>query len=118
MRIAREEIFGPVLSVLKWKDEDEVVQTANSVDVGLTASIWTRSLDMALKTARRIQSGYVWINGVGAHYPAAPFGGYKNSGVGREEALGGALELHRRKGDPHCLIAVMTCLLVMGVDRP
>lgn len=87
MRVAREEVFGPVLSVLKWKDEDEVFDIANSVQVGLTASIWTENVTTAIKAARRIQSGYIWVNGASGHYPATPFGGYKNSGVGREEGF-------------------------------
>jgi acyl-CoA reductase-like NAD-dependent aldehyde dehydrogenase len=86
MRIAREEIFGPVLSVLTWSDVDEVIEVANSLDVGLTASVWTNDLNTAIKTAQRIQSGYIGINGLG-HYTAMPFGGYKNSGIGREEDL-------------------------------
>ena len=87
MRIAREEIFGPVLSVLKWKSLGELLEMTNAVDLGLTASIWTNDLNTALKTARWIQSGYIWINGVSGHYPATPFGGYKNSGIGREESI-------------------------------
>jgi len=84
MRIAREEIFGPIISVLKWKDPEEVYQLANSLEVGLTASIFTRDLNTAVTAAKRIQAGYIWINQTAAHYPATPFGGYKNSGIGRE----------------------------------
>lgn len=87
MRIFKEEIFGPVLSIIRWSDDDEVVRMANDVDYGLTASIWTQDLKRALVTARRIQAGYVWINGVSRHYKAVPFGGVKNSGIGREESL-------------------------------
>lgn len=87
MRIAREEIFGPVLSVLRWSNEDEVVAMANSVEYGLTGAVWTNDITKALRTARRLQSGYLWINGVGTHVRAVPFGGYKNSGVGRERGL-------------------------------
>jgi acyl-CoA reductase-like NAD-dependent aldehyde dehydrogenase len=87
MRIAREEIFGPVLSVFKWKHIDEAVEIANSVEYGLTGAIWTKDLNSALTTARRIQSGYIWINGVSAHYKGMPFGGFKNSGTGREEGI-------------------------------
>ena len=87
MRIAREEVFGPVLSVLKWRDMDEVVAMANAVDYGLTASIWTRDLDRALHLARAVQAGYVWINGTGTHFRNVPHGGFKNSGTGREEGL-------------------------------
>ena len=85
MRIAREEIFGPVLSVMKWKDLDELKEIANSVEYGLTGAIWTRDIYAAIRTAGWLQTGYIWINGVAAHYPAMPFGGHKNSGTGREE---------------------------------
>ena len=87
MRVAREEIFGPVLSILRWREVDEVVAKANALDYGLTAAVWTNDLTVAMQTARRIQSGYVWVNGVGAHVRAMPYGGYKNSGVGRERGL-------------------------------
>jgi betaine-aldehyde dehydrogenase len=87
MRIAKEEIFGPVLSVLRWKTPDEALAIANSTEYGLTASIWTNDLKMALRTAKKVESGYVWINGFSTHYRGTPFGGLKNSGTGREEGL-------------------------------
>jgi len=87
MRIAREEIFGPVLSVLRWRDEDEMIAVANDVELGLTGAIWTRDVSIALRTARRLQAGYLWINGVATNPRAVPFGGYKNSGTGRERGL-------------------------------
>jgi betaine-aldehyde dehydrogenase len=83
----REEIFGPVLVALPFDDYDEVVRRANSTNYGLTASVWTTSLDRALSAARDIEAGYVWVNGSGAHVPGAPFGGYKDSGIGREEDI-------------------------------
>jgi len=86
-RIAREEIFGPVLSVLRWSDVDEVVKMANSVEYGLTAAVWTRDISQAMNTALRLETGYVWINGINAHVRAMPYGGYKNSGVGRERGI-------------------------------
>lgn len=88
MRIAREEVFGPVLSVLRWSDEDELFTAVNGVEYGLTGSVWTRSLARAHAAAARIEAGYIWINGAGPHYLSAPFGGYKMSGVGREEHIG------------------------------
>jgi acyl-CoA reductase-like NAD-dependent aldehyde dehydrogenase len=91
MRIAREEIFGPVLSVFKWKDIDQCLEAANSVEYGLTGAVWTNNLQTAIKTAMRVQSGYVWINGTSAHFKGTPFGGFRNSGIGREEATD---ELH------------------------
>ncbi len=97
MRIATEEIFGPVLSVFKWSDEDEVIEIANSVEYGLSGAVWSKDLSTALRTAQRIKSGYIWVNGVGAHYPAVPFGGFKNSGTGREEAIDDLLSYTEEK---------------------
>jgi len=87
MRIAREEIFGPVLSVFKWSDEDKMLAEVNAVEYGLTASIWTNDLSTAHRTAAAVQSGFVWINEVSKHFLGAPFGGFKQSGVGREECF-------------------------------
>ena len=87
MRIAREEVFGPVLSVLRWSDTEEVIEMANSTEYGLTAGIWTNDVTTAMRTARRIESGCVWINGGGRHFMSTGFAGYKNSGIGREECL-------------------------------
>jgi acyl-CoA reductase-like NAD-dependent aldehyde dehydrogenase len=97
MRLAREEVFGPVLSVFKWDDIDDALAIGNSLEFGLSGAVWTRDISAALNTARRIQSGYVWINGVGPHYPAVPFGGYKNSGTGREEGLDDLLSYTEEK---------------------
>jgi acyl-CoA reductase-like NAD-dependent aldehyde dehydrogenase len=87
MRIFREEIFGPVLSVSRWSDRDDIVELANSVEYGLTAAIWTSDLTAGLRAARDVKAGYVWLNGVSRHYPGCSFGGFKNSGIGREEGL-------------------------------
>ena len=92
MRLAREEVFGPVMSVFKWDDEDILFEQVNGVDFGLTGSIWTRSLDNAHRAAKRIQTGYVWINNSSQHFMGAPFGGIKNSGIGREECFAELLE--------------------------
>src|SRR6478735_5211840 len=86
-RIAREEIFGPVLGVFKWRDEAKMLATANAVEYGLTASIWTNDLNTAHRTALTVQAGYVWINEVSKHFLGAPFGGFKQSGLGREECF-------------------------------
>ncbi|MBY5775158.1 aldehyde dehydrogenase family protein [Rhizobium leguminosarum] len=87
MRVAREEIFGPILSVLRWSDIEEAIEMANDVDYGLTAAIWTKDISRALYLARKIESGYLWINTVGTHFRNVPYGGMKNSGVGSEEGL-------------------------------
>jgi betaine-aldehyde dehydrogenase len=92
MRIAREEIFGPVLSVFKWRDEEKMFEAVNAVDYGLTASIWTKDLKTAHRAAARVEVGFVWVNTVGAHFLGAPFGGYKQSGMGREESADELLE--------------------------
>lgn len=82
--ICREEIFGPVLSVIAFRDEDEAVAIANDTDYGLAAGVWTRDLARAHRVAGRIEAGTVWINAYGNLPNAAPFGGYKGSGFGRE----------------------------------
>jgi acyl-CoA reductase-like NAD-dependent aldehyde dehydrogenase len=87
MRIAREEIFGPVLSVLRWHDLDEVVAQANELPFGLTGAVWTKDLQTALSVADRLDTGYVWINGSGSHFLGAPFSGHKNSGTDSEEGI-------------------------------
>lgn len=97
MRIAREEIFGPVMSVLKWSDEEEMLEQVNSVEYGLSASIYTSNIRTMQTTVRRVQSGYVWVNTVGTHYMGMPFGGYKQSGIGREECFEELLEMTQCK---------------------
>jgi betaine-aldehyde dehydrogenase len=97
MKIAREEIFGPVLAILKWTDEVSMMNEVNAVDYGLTCSIWTNELSTAHRAAMRVQAGYVWINEVGKHFLGAPFGGVKQSGFGREECLGEMLSFTQEK---------------------
>jgi betaine-aldehyde dehydrogenase len=87
MRIAREEIFGPVLSVIRWNDEETMFGQVNALEYGLTGSIWTRDLNTAHRAAARIEAGYIWVNNVSEHFLGAPFGGYKQSGIGREECI-------------------------------
>ncbi len=84
MRIAQEEVFGPVLSVLKFKDEDEAAAIANDVRFGLGAGVWTSDIGRAVRMSERIQAGTVWVNTYRAVSYMSPFGGYKDSGVGRE----------------------------------
>jgi betaine-aldehyde dehydrogenase len=97
MRLAREEVFGPVLAVLKWSDEARMLEDVNAVDYGLTCSIWTNELSTAHRTAMAVQAGYVWINEVGKHFLGAPFGGVKQSGFGREECLEEMLRFTQEK---------------------
>jgi betaine-aldehyde dehydrogenase len=97
MTIAREEIFGPVVSVISWSDPEEVLRVANELPVGLTANIWTNDLARAIDFGRRIHAGYVWVNGNGARPLGAPFGGYKLSGMGNENSLEELLSFTRTK---------------------
>jgi betaine-aldehyde dehydrogenase len=97
MRIAREEIFGPVLSVFRWADRAEMMRRVNELPVGLTCSIFTNDLATAHETATEAEAGYVWINEAGPHFPGMPFGGWKQSGMGEEESFGELLAYTRVK---------------------
>lgn len=87
MRIAKEEIFGPVLSVIRWREEEEMFEQVNSVEYGLTASIYTSDLARAHRAASRVEAGFVWINNSASHFLGTPFGGFKQSGNFREESI-------------------------------
>jgi acyl-CoA reductase-like NAD-dependent aldehyde dehydrogenase len=116
MAIASEEIFGPVMSVLAWDGYDEMVGLANTVNLGLTASVWTHDLDLAHRTADRLDAGYVWVNDSTRHYFGTPFGGTKDSGVGREESRDELLSymetkvVHTRLRDPRAAFARLTAI--------
>ncbi len=97
MVIAREEIFGPVMAVLKWRDESAMLRDVNELELGLTCSIWTNDLHVAHRTAAAVEAGYVWINEVSKHFMGAPFGGVKQSGIGREECLDEMLAFTQQK---------------------
>lgn len=84
MKIAQEEIFGPVMSIIKFKDVDDVVRRANKTIYGLAAAVWTRDIEKAHAIANRVRAGTVWVNCYDVFDAAAPFGGYKQSGIGRE----------------------------------
>ncbi len=87
MRVAREEIFGPVATVIKFKDEDEVIAMANDNEYGLGGAVWTRDINRAMRVARSVETGRMWVNCYNLLPAHAPFGGYKKSGVGRETHL-------------------------------
>lgn len=97
MTIAREEIFGPVLSLFTWKSVDEVIDQANSTPFGLTANVWTNDLSLAHRVSARLVAGYVWVNGRGSRPLGAPFGGFGHSGLGKENSLSELLSYTREK---------------------
>ena len=87
MRIFQEEIFGPVLSVATFTDYEEAIRIANNTDYGLGAGVWTRSNNLAYRAGRDIQAGRVWVNQYHTYPAHSAFGGYKESGIGRENHL-------------------------------
>ncbi|GAO21502.1 aldehyde dehydrogenase DhaS [Alicycliphilus sp. B1] len=87
MRIAQEEVFGPVLSVIRFKDEEDALRIANDVRFGLAAAVWTRDIGRAIRMSEKLQAGTVWVNTYRAVSFMAPFGGYKDSGLGRENGI-------------------------------
>ena len=92
MRIAQEEVFGPVLSVIPFDDDDDAVRIANDIRFGLAAGVWTQSIARALTMADRIRAGTVWINNYRMTSTTSPFGGFKMSGTGREGGIAGMRE--------------------------
>jgi gamma-glutamyl-gamma-aminobutyraldehyde dehydrogenase len=86
-QLAREEIFGPVLAVSRFKEPDEALRLANDTVYGLAAGLWTRDINLAHRAAREIKAGLVWVNGWDACDITMPFGGFKQSGFGRDRSL-------------------------------
>jgi 2-formylbenzoate dehydrogenase len=95
--LADAEVFGPVLAALTWRTDAEAMALANEGPYGLTASVWTRDIDRAFRMADAIEAGYIWINDVETRFPAVPFGGWKDSGVGVEHGLDEILSFTRVK---------------------
>ena len=93
MRIAREEIFGPVVSIIPFDTEEEALRLANATPYGLSGSIWSRDIGKALRAAKALQAGVISINCNSSVHTEAPFGGYKMSGIGRELGMS-ALDLY------------------------
>jgi acyl-CoA reductase-like NAD-dependent aldehyde dehydrogenase len=96
-RVAKEEIFGPVLVAIPWTDEDEAIRMANDTHYGLAAYVWTRDIGKAIQTAHRIESGWIQINQGLGQFPGQSYGGYKQSGIGREYSLEGMLESYTQR---------------------
>lgn len=97
MALASEEVFGPVAAVLGWRDEKDLVARVNASPYGLTAAIFSRDIDRAHRLARKLEAGFVWINDSATHYLGVPFGGYKQSGFGREESIEEMLDCTQTK---------------------
>ena len=87
MRLWRDEIFGPVMSVAPWDDYETMLADANDTSYGLSAAIWTNDISTAITTARRLRAGSIFVNGSNTHFVGMPWGGFKNSGVEREEGV-------------------------------
>ena len=87
MRIAQEEVFGPILSVIPFDDEDDAVSIANDIRFGLAAGVWTQNMGRALRMSERLKAGTIWVNTYRVVSYTSPFGGYKQSGIGRESGL-------------------------------
>jgi betaine-aldehyde dehydrogenase len=96
-KIAQEEIFGPVVSVLSFKDEEEACEVANATVYGLAAAVYTSDINKAMRVAKKVRSGMVWINTFGRLYPNAEMGGFKQSGLGRSYGLEGLYEFTEMK---------------------
>ncbi|WP_416401163.1 aldehyde dehydrogenase [Alicycliphilus denitrificans] len=97
MRIAQEEVFGPVLCVIRFKDEEDALRIANGVRFGLAAAVWTRDIGRAIRMSEKLQAGTVWVNTYRAVSFIAPFGGYKDSGLGRENGIDAVREYLQTK---------------------
>src|SRR5438094_709526 len=114
MRIAREEIFGPVVACIAFKDEDDAIQIANDTPYGLAAAVWSRDIFRCLRIVKSLRAGIVWVNTMQPCYVEAPWGGYKQSGHGRELSLHGVEEFLETK-QVHINLNVMEAALRAGL---
>jgi betaine-aldehyde dehydrogenase len=96
-RIAQEEIFGPVVSIIPFEDEEDAARIANETEYGLAAAVWTKDVKKAFRLARKIKAGTVWVNAYGKTFAETEYGGYKQSGIGRERGIEGLLEFTQLK---------------------
>lgn len=92
MRIAQEEVFGPVLSVIPFENEDDAVRIANDISFGLAAGIWTENLSRGIRMSEKVRAGTIWVNNYRSTSVTSPFGGFKMSGIGREGGIAGMME--------------------------
>ncbi len=97
MAVSREEIFGPVVSVITFRDEDEAIRLANDTPYGLSGSLWTRDGARQLRVARAMRTGCIGVNSNSSVFPQAPFGGYKQSGIGKELGMEGLVHNTEQK---------------------
>ena len=97
MRIAQEEVFGPVLAIIKFKDEADAIRIGNDIRFGLAAGVWTKSLHRAMLLSEKLKAGTVWINNYRSTSYTTPFGGFKDSGMGREGGVEAAKEYMEAK---------------------
>jgi aldehyde dehydrogenase (NAD+) len=97
MKVAQEEIFGPVLVVIRYKNIDDAIRIANDSIYGLGGAVWSRDTDKAMAVAKQVKTGTMWVNDYHLLSVAAPFGGYKQSGIGREFGIEGMLEYMQMK---------------------
>ena len=93
----RDEVFGPVVSLIPFKEQEEAIFLANKTDYGLAGGIWTNNINRALKVAKNIDAGYLWVNTYGGIIPETPYGGFKQSGTGKELGEEGLEEYLRTK---------------------